>query len=79
MNAAVNLSAAPHARDKWTTPFIMRMVALSLLPATVVGILVYGWNAFAIVALAVLSAVVAEWIFCKIGRASCRERVCEAV
>ena len=66
MNTALNLSAAPHARDKWTTPFIMRMVALSLLPATIVGILVYGWNAFGIVALAIVSAVVTEWLFCKI-------------
>ena len=68
MNTALNLSAAPHARDKWTTPFIMRMVALSLLPATIVGILVYGWNAFGIVALAVVSAVATEWLFCKICR-----------
>ena len=69
MNAAVNtvnLSSAPHARDKWTTPFIMRMVALSLLPATVVGIWVYGWNAFGIVALAIVSSVAAEWVFNKI-------------
>ena len=68
MNTALNLSAAPHARDRWTTPFIMRMVALSLLPATLVGIIVYGWNAFAIVALAVVSAVAAEWVFCKACR-----------
>ena len=66
MNTALNLSAAPHARDKWTTPFIMRMVTLSLLPATIVGILVYGWNAFGIVALAIVSAVATEWLFCKI-------------
>ncbi|MBR2661836.1 MAG: RnfABCDGE type electron transport complex subunit D [Clostridia bacterium] len=65
MNMTLNLSAAPHARDRWTTPFIMRMVTLSLLPATIVGILVYGWNAFGIVALAVASAVAAEWLFCK--------------
>ena len=65
MNTALNLSAAPHARDRWTTPFIMRMVTLSLLPATIVGILVYGWNAFGIVALAVVSAVAAEWLWCK--------------
>ena len=65
MNTALNLSAAPHARDRWTTPFIMRMVTLSLLPATIVGILVYGWNAFGIVALAVVSAVATEWLFCK--------------
>ena len=61
----LNLSAAPHARDKWTTPFIMRMVTLSLLPATIVGILVYGWNAFGVVALAIVSAVASEWLFCK--------------
>ena len=65
MNTALNLSASPHVRDKWTTPFIMRIVALSLLPATIVGILVYGWNAFGIVALAVVSAVAAEWLWCK--------------
>ena len=65
MNTMLNISAAPHARDKWTTPFIMRMVALSLLPATIVGILVYGWNAFGVVALAIVSAVASEWLFCK--------------
>jgi len=65
VNTTLNLSASPHVRDKWTTPFIMRMVTLSLLPATIVGILVYGWNAFGIVALAVVSAVAAEWLFCK--------------
>ena len=68
MNTVMNLSAAPHARDKWTTPFIMRMVTLSLLPATIVGILVYGWNAFGIVALSIISAVAAEWVFNKICR-----------
>ncbi len=65
MNTALNLSAAPHARDRWTTPFIMRMVTLSLLPATIVGIAVHGWNAFGIVALAIVSAVATEWLFCK--------------
>ncbi len=68
MNGALNLSASPHVRDRWTTPFIMRMVALSLLPATVVGILNYGWNAFGVMALAVVTAVAAEWLFTKIVR-----------
>jgi RnfABCDGE-type electron transport complex D subunit/RnfABCDGE-type electron transport complex G subunit len=44
----------------------MRMVTLSLLPATVVGIAVYGWNAFGVVALAIVSAVASEWAFNKI-------------
>ena len=68
MNGMLNLSSAPHTRDKWTTPYIMRMVTLSLLPATIVGILVHGWNAFGIVALAIVSAVASEWCFNKICR-----------
>ena len=38
MNGVLNLSSSPHTRDRWTTPYIMRMVVLSLLPATVVGV-----------------------------------------
>ena len=41
MNGVLNLSSSPHVRDRWTTPYIMRMVVLSLLPATIVGILVH--------------------------------------
>ena len=66
MNGVLNLSSSPHIRDKWTTPFIMRMVALSLMPATIVGILVHGWQAFGIVALAVVAAVASEWVFIKV-------------
>ena len=66
LNEALNISSSPHARDKWTTPYIMRMVLLSLMPATCVGIIAYGWQAFAIVALAVVSAVLTEWVFNKI-------------
>ena len=66
MNGTLNLSVSPHARDKWTTPYIMRMVLLSLLPATCVGIITFGWHAFAIVALAVVSAVASEWVFNKV-------------
>ena len=63
MNAALNLSSGPHVRDRWTTRFIMHVVALSLLPAAVVGVCVYGWNALWIILLAVLSAVGTEFLF----------------
>ena len=66
MNGALNISSSPHVRDRWTTPYIMRVVLMSLLPATCVGIIAYGWHAFGIVALAVVSAVLTEWVFCKI-------------
>ena len=57
MNAVMNLSSSPHARDKWTTAFIMKCVLLALLPVTLVGIFTYGWNALLVVVLAVVSAV----------------------
>ena len=61
----MNLSSAPHVRDKWTTPFIMRVVFLSLMPATIVGCVVYGWHAAAIVAVSIVAAVLSEWLFNK--------------
>ena len=66
MSEALNISSSPHVRDRWTTPYIMRVVLLSLMPATCVGIISYGWQAFAIVALDVISAVLTEWVFNKI-------------
>ena len=66
MNAVMNLSSSPHARDKWTTAFIMKCVLLALLPVTLVGIFTYGWNALLVVVLAVVSAVLTEAIFDKL-------------
>ena len=68
MSEMLNISSSPHVRDKWTTPYIMRVVLLSLMPATIMGIISYGWQAAAIVALAVASAVLTEWLFCIILR-----------
>jgi len=63
VNAAFNLSSAPHMRDRWTTSFIMRIVMLSLLPTAVIGVIVNGWNALAIIALSMGTAVLCEWLF----------------
>ena len=62
----LNLSSSPHARDRWTTPYIMRVVLLSLMPATIMGCIVYGWHALAIVVLSVASAMLAEAVFNKV-------------
>ncbi len=63
MSEAMNISSSPHVRDKWTTPYIMRVVLMSLMPATCVGIIAYGWQALAIIVLAVVSAVATELLF----------------
>ncbi len=66
MNTALNLSTAPHARDRWTTSFIMKVVLLSLLPTTVIGVIVNGWHALWIVLLSMVTAVASEWVFNRI-------------
>ena len=66
MNTALNLSSGPHTRDKWTTSFIMRMVLLSLLPATVVGVAVNGLHALMVVVVAMATAVASEYVFDKL-------------
>ena len=66
MNNALNLSSGPHIRDKWTTPYIMHTVSLSLLPATIVGVCVNGFHALLIVLLSVATAVLSEYAFDKL-------------
>ena len=60
----LNLSASPHVRDRWTTSFIMHTVLLSLVPAAVVGVIVYGWNALFVILASILAAVATEALFC---------------
>ena len=60
----LNLSASPHVRDRWTTSFIMHTVLLSLVPAAIVGVIVYGWNALFVILASILAAVGTEALFC---------------
>ncbi|MBQ7060071.1 MAG: RnfABCDGE type electron transport complex subunit D [Firmicutes bacterium] len=62
----LNLSAGPQTRDKWTTQFIMIMVVVALLPATIVGIAVNGVYAGLIVLSSVLTAFLTEFLYDKI-------------
>ena len=63
MNTALNISSSPHARDKWSTAFIMRAVIVALLPTTVVGVAVNGLHALWIILLSVAAAVGSEFAF----------------
>ena len=68
MNYRLNLSSGPHVRDRWTTRFIMGIVALSLLPAALVGCFVYGWHAFWVIVTAILASVGTEFVFDKLTK-----------
>lgn len=79
MNTVLNLSSGPHVRDKLTTTHIMRIVALSLLPATIVGVCVHGVHAFLIVLLSVGTAVLSEFLFDKLCHKPDTWKDCSAV
>ena len=67
MDNILNISSGPHIRDKWTTPWIMGVVSLSLLPATFIGIAYHGIHALWVVIAAVVAAVATEFVFDKIA------------
>ena len=73
MSQKLNLSAGPHIRDRWTTPFIMMIVIIALLPTAVIGVVVnavkyHSLNALWVILASVGSAVLSELVFCLITR-----------
>lgn len=66
MNTALNLSSGPHVRDRWTTPFIMHFVALTLLPAVAIGVWVNGLKALWVILASVIAAVGTEFFYDKL-------------
>jgi len=68
VNHSVNLSSSPHIRSQLTTGGVMYDVILALLPATAMGIYHYGFHAFLVVAVSIVTAVLTEFIFDYIAR-----------
>ena len=60
------VSSSPHLRSARSTKSIMREVCLALAPAGIAGIVLFGWNALAIMVTSVLSCVVSEYLFQRI-------------
>jgi electron transport complex protein RnfD len=54
------LSSSPHVRSVETTGRIMRDVLIALLPATVLGVVYFGWNALWVVLVSTAVAVATE-------------------
>ncbi len=63
MSDLFNVTSPPHVRAKDKTNKIMLYVIIALLPATVFGIYNFGISALILVAAAIISAVVSEYIF----------------
>lgn len=63
MNGLTKLMVSPHIHSGNSTARIMGDVALSLLPATVAGTLIFGWRALLVVAVCVACCVGFEALF----------------
>ncbi|MCL1900987.1 MAG: RnfABCDGE type electron transport complex subunit D, partial [Firmicutes bacterium] len=57
------VGASPHVTDKATTKRIMLKVCIALMPALIAGVVFFGFYAFLIVLVSVLSAVFFEYIW----------------
>ena len=59
----LTVSSSPHFRSRRTTSGIMLDVIIALLPASVMGVVLFGWRALLVIASCVLSSVVFECLF----------------
>ncbi|MCR5748316.1 MAG: RnfABCDGE type electron transport complex subunit D [Lachnospiraceae bacterium] len=66
MDNIYSVSSSPHVRDNVTTQKIMGAVLLSLLPASICGVIFFGIHALLVIVVSVASSVLSELIFEKI-------------
>lgn len=57
------VSSSPHLKTKNETPRVMLDVIISLLPAAIAGVLIFGINALLVIVTCVLSSIVSEFVF----------------
>ncbi|MBQ8303264.1 MAG: RnfABCDGE type electron transport complex subunit D [Clostridia bacterium] len=57
------VSSSPHIRTKKETPRVMLDVIISLLPAAIAGVVIFGVRALLVIATCVLASVISEFVF----------------
>ena len=77
----MNLTAqsSPHIRGDFKTSRLMLDVVVALLPALAVGTWILGFRALAVTAVSMVSAVGAEWLYCKVTGKQNTLRDCSAL
>ena len=63
MDSLVKVMASPHIHSGKSTSGIMADVLISLLPATIAGIIIFGWRALLVIAVCVIFSVGFEALF----------------
>ncbi len=64
----LTVASSPHIRGNFRTNRIMLDVVLALLPALAVGIWMFGLRALAVTAISIASAVLTEYLYCRISK-----------
>ena len=63
MQKNLTVTSSPHLRSARSTRSIMQEVCLALAPAGIAGVVLFGWQALAIIVTSVLSCVLSEYFF----------------
>ena len=63
MQKNLTVTSSPHLRSSRSTKSIMQEVCLALAPAGIAGVVLFGWQALAIILTSVLSCVLSEYFF----------------
>ncbi len=66
MENKLHISVSPHIHSKRTTQKVMLDVLIALLPTTIAGVVIFGLQSLAVVAVCVGVAVLSEFLFTKI-------------
>ncbi len=64
MNISLKVSDSPHIKKPRTTRGIMLDVIISLIPALIAGVAIFGKGAFTVVSMSIAAAVLSECLFC---------------
>lgn len=63
MDNTIVISTPPHVKSQKTTRSIMLDVCISLVPATIMGCIFYGWQALLIILMSVFACVLTEFVY----------------
>ena len=75
----LTVASSPHIRGDFKTSRLMLDVVVALLPALAVGNWILGLRALAVTAVSMVSAVGAEWLYCKVTGKQNTLRDCSAL
>ena len=79
MDKKLKVSSNPHIRDGMSTRGIMLAVIIALMPATIFGVINFGYHALLVILVSVGAAVLSEFVMCKILKKPVSVGDCSAI